>query len=81
MAKQVEIELNSAGIQEMLKSQEMQAMLSERAAAIAARAGSGYATSIYVGKTRANASVFPDDDDAARDNMKNNTLLKAVGDG
>jgi len=80
MAKQVEIELNSAGIQEMLKSPEMQAMLLERASAVADRAGSGYATDVYVGRTRANASVFPYDDEALRDNMKNNTLLKAVSD-
>ncbi len=77
MAK-TKIVLNSAGVREMLKSPEMQAMLSERAQAIAKRAGNGYETDVFVGKNRANASVFASTGKAARDDMKNNTLLKAV---
>ena len=41
------IKLNSAGVRAMLKSPEMQAMLSERARQIADRAGSGYETDVY----------------------------------
>ena len=76
----MKIELNSAGVRAMLKSPEMQAMLSERAHKIAGRAGAGYETDVYVGTNRANASVFPSGAEAIRDNMKNNTLLKAVSD-
>lgn len=72
------IVLNSAGVRELLKSEEMQALLSQRASEIAARAGAGYGTDVFVGKTRANASVFANDAEAQRDNLKNNTLLKAL---
>lgn len=73
------IVLNSAGVRALLQSQEMQTMLSERAQEIAARAGSGYETDVFVGRNRANASVFASDPEAVKDNMKNNTLLKALG--
>lgn len=73
------IVLNSAGVRAMLKSPEMQAMLSERAQAVAQRAGAGYETDVFAGKTRANASVFASDAKSAKDNLKNNTLLKALG--
>jgi len=72
------IVLNSAGVRAMLQSPEMQALLSERAYEIAQRAGNGYETDVFVGKTRANASVFASTEDAMKDNMDNNTLLKAV---
>ncbi|MBR6206995.1 MAG: hypothetical protein IKQ73_07525 [Oscillospiraceae bacterium] len=75
------IKLNSAGVRALLKSPEMQAMLSERARQIADRAGSGYETDVFNGKTRANASVYAATASAASDNLKNNTLLKAVSGG
>ncbi len=78
MSKKVTLKLNSKGIQEMLKSPEMQTLLNERATAIANRAGDGYEVSVHVGKTRANASVYTTDAKVMRDNLKNNTLLKAV---
>ena len=77
MAK-TKIELNSAGVREMLRSREIQAMLSERAAAIAEAAGSGYETDIYVGRNRANAGVYATTDKAMKDNLENDTLLKAL---
>lgn len=73
------IVLNSAGVRALLKSPEMQSFLSERAQAISDRAGDGYETDVFVGKTRANASVFASDAKAAKDNLENNTLLKALG--
>ena len=73
-----EIVLNSAGVREMLKSPEMQALLLERANEIAARAGEGYTTDVFAGKTRANASVFANTPEAIRDNLDNDTLLKAL---
>lgn len=71
-------EINKSGVNELMKSGEMQSILTEKAKAIAGRCGSGYETDIYVGKTRANASVGPKTKKAKRDNYKNNTLLKAV---
>lgn len=70
--------LNRKGVIELLKSSEMQSVLKAKAKAIAARCGSGYETDIYIGKTRANASVGAKTKKAKRDNYKNNTLLKAV---
>lgn len=70
--------LNHDGIGELLKSSEMQAVLTDKAAGIRKRCGDGYAQDIYVGKTRANAMVRAKTVKAKRDNMKNNTILKAV---
>ena len=70
--------LNSKGVREMLRSEEVKAMLRERAEAIKGRAGDGYEVSTFAGKTRANASVKATTIKAIRDNKKNNTLLKAV---
>ena len=78
MAEKFRIELNSEGVRELLKSAEMEAICLEQANAIAARAGDGYTVSTYIGKTRVNASVITATSKAARDNLKNNTLLKAV---
>lgn len=72
------VELNSEGVREMLKSAEMAAICREHAQAIARRAGDGYSTSTYTGRTRVNASVATATEAAMQDNLKNNTLLKAV---
>ena len=70
--------LNYAGVGQLLKSAEMQNVLEEKATAIKNRCGDGYEQDIYVGKNRANAMVFAETFEAKRDNMKNNTILKAV---
>ncbi len=70
--------LNRAGVRELLKSPEMQAVLTDKAKGIRNRAGNGYESNVYVGITRANAMVYTDTIQAIRDNLKNNTLSKAV---
>ncbi|EPF4429090.1 hypothetical protein ACSSP6_004996 [Escherichia coli] len=77
MAKN-QFKINYSGVGQLLKSTEMQGVLTEKATGIKNRAGEGYAQDIYVGKTRANAMVYADTYKAKKDNMKNNTLLKAV---
>ncbi|MDT2472084.1 hypothetical protein P7D92_10165 [Enterococcus dongliensis] len=77
MAK-MKFKLNYSGVGQLLKSAEMQNVLEEKATGIRNRAGEGYKQDTYVGKTRANAMVYADSYAAKRDNMKNNTLLKAV---
>lgn len=77
MAKN-KFKLNYAGIGSLLKSVEMQDVLSEHATNIKNRAGEGYEQDVFVGKTRANAMVKATTYKAKRDNMRNNTLLKAV---
>lgn len=70
--------LNRSGVRALLQSDEMQAVLKEKASEISRRAGAGYEQDIHVGKNRANAMIWPESHAAKRDNMKNNTLLKAV---
>lgn len=77
MAK-MKFKLNHSGVGQLLKSSEMQNVLEEKATSIKNRAGEGYAQDTYVGKNRANAMVYADSYEAKKDNMKNNTLLKAV---
>lgn len=77
MAK-MKFKLNSDGVRELLKSQEMQSVLNEKATGIKNRCGEGYTQDVYVGKNRANAMVKAGTYQAKRDNLKNNTILKAV---
>lgn len=77
----MKIELNSAGIQEMLHSPEITAVISGIASDIAARAGDGYETDVYNAGTRNVASVFTTTKGAYQDNLENNTLLMAMGGG
>jgi len=76
LSDKVRIELNSAGIREMLRSDEMQALLGEKAMEIAARCGAGYESDIYLTPGRAVASVFTATPEAAKDNAANNTILR-----
>ena len=70
--------LNQKGVGELLKSDEMQSVLSARARSIRERCGEGYEQDIHIGKSRANASVSAKTLKAKRDNIKNKTLLKEV---
>ena len=78
MSQRVKFELNRAGVAELMKSAEMQNVLMGYARNMQSRAGDGYKTSAYVGKTRANVSVIASSKKANRDNLKNNTLLRAM---
>lgn len=79
MAK-LRIKLNSKGVRQLLKSQEIMDTCVGIAKDAAARAGSGYeADNGYVGKTRVSAMVFPSSAAARQDNYRNNTLLKVFG--
>lgn len=70
--------LNRSGVRELMKSAEMQSVLTNYASNIRNRCGNGYEQDIYVGSNRANAMVSAATIKAKRDNNKNNTLLKAV---
>lgn len=78
MAK-VKIELNSSGIQALLKSEEMGQMLKQQAEQVRARCGSGYSTDLYQASSRVIAGVFAETAEAAKQNSRENTLLKALG--
>lgn len=70
--------LNRKGVAELMKSAEMQEVLKEYATGIKNRCGDGYTQDIHVGKNRANAMVSAETYQAKRDNLENNTILKAV---
>lgn len=78
MSKKLEFKLNGARVRELMKSEEMQTILNNKATDIASRCGAGYDHDTHVGKNRANAMVYADSFSAKRDNSKNNTILKAV---
>lgn len=74
----MQFKLNRAGVGSMLKSAEMQSVLSKQASAIKNRCGEGYEQDTFVGTNRANARVWAESLEARKENMENNTLLKAV---
>ena len=73
--------LNRAGVREILRSAEMAEICREEAEKIAAAAGDGYAVDTHTGRNRVNASVGADTAAAYYDNLRNNTLLHALGGG
>ena len=77
----VKVELNLAGINEMMKSPEIQAHLQKAGEMVADAAGDGYAASTTIKDMRwiAITNVYPDSKEAAHDNFTHNSLLKAVG--
>ena len=79
MSSKVRVELNDAGIRELLKSAPMQALLATKGQAIAAKAGDGYVSEVKVYQKRAVANIYPETSEAIHDNYENNTLLKAMG--
>ena len=75
----VRIELNSAGVRELLKCAEIAGECEEAAKTYLERLPSGYKLSKYVGKNRVNVSVYTDTKEASEDNVKNNTMLTHLG--
>lgn len=74
----VKVTINRAGVKALLKSGDMMSMVEGYGRQIAARAGDGYEYDTYTGQNRVNSSVFAATKDARSDNLKNNTLLKAM---
>lgn len=75
------IELNSAGIKELLKSKEITTQVNEIASGVANRAGEGFEINSRIGANRAVATVYAATPKAFYSNLKNKTLLKALGGG
>lgn len=74
MSKAIEFKGNNAGIQEMLKSPEMQDVLLGYAQQIQFNAGQDY----EVKELGTRVVVVPSNEQGENDNYENNTLLKAV---
>ena len=75
----VKFELNLSGLLEIMKSGEMQAALASAGMAGARSAGSDYGFRVHQGDFVALCNVYPDSKKAAKENYKENTLLKAAG--
>lgn len=74
----LKIKLNRDGVRQMLQSEEMQSLLRERAETALTSLGEGYEVTTHVGKNRANASIKAITYKAKKDNLKNNSILKAL---
>ena len=78
MAKQFEFKLNREGVSELLKSKNMHKVLQEQAGTILGRLPHGYGSTDGETTQRAKVTVGTRTRSAASDNLKNNTLLKAL---
>ena len=79
MSSKVRIELNSGNIRKLLRSKEMKEMLMSKAEDIASRCGEGYEANAKLMPSREIAFVEAKTYKAKKDNLENNTILKAVG--
>lgn len=76
----LKVKLNRTEVREqLLKSSWIAGICSDYANQIRARCGDGYETDERTGKNRVNASVYAATYKAKKDNVSNNTLLKAMG--
>lgn len=74
----VKFKLNRSGVRELMQSSEMMGICKSYADNALGRLGGGYEVTTYTGKTRVNAQVSAETYQAKRDNLKNNSILKAV---
>lgn len=75
----VKIVLNSKGVRELLKSDEVRQLCREEGNGVMARCGSEhYEIADRNYPERCGVAIYPIDYEGVRDNLKNNTLLKAV---
>lgn len=75
----IRVELNLAGINAMMKSEGVVSVLQAAGNAVASAAGPGYESSTHQASYVAIANVWANDKKSRKDNLDNNTLLKAVG--
>lgn len=78
MADNVTIKLSYKGIGQMLRGDEMKALVADYGERGAGIAGDGYSYDTHNTGQRQAATVFPADGRSANDNYRNNTLLKVI---
>ena len=78
MANGFKFELNRSGVRELLRSKEMLDICSEYANNALGKLGNGYEVSTHTGPNRVNAQVAAETYAAKRENLKSNTIIKAV---
>ena len=75
----IKIVLNRKGVRELLKSQPIANACGKQAEIVKAKAGEGYEVRQRKYPERTGYVVVAETDEAKQDNLKNNTLLKALG--
>ncbi len=74
-----EIFLEGDGIRQLLRSDEVIECLNEHADNIIGRCEGNYQKSEYVGRNRANVSIYTDDEHTYWKNIHTNELINALG--
>ena len=74
----LKVTLNHEGVRQMLRSEEMAAILSERAQNAVSSLGEGYEATTYTGENRVNAGIRPTTYKAYKETLENNTIIKAL---
>lgn len=77
MAK-LKIVLNRKGVRELLQSPEISRCCEQVAKSKAKAMGSQYEVESFIAQTRVVFRIYTDDPSAIDDNLKNNTMLKAI---
>ena len=75
----VKFELNRAGVRELMKSDAMMSICISKAQAMQNVLGPGYTITTNPGKNRVNAEIATNTPEARAENLKSNTILKALG--
>lgn len=78
MASNVKVVLNTSGVRELLRSNEMMTICEEQANHALNKLGPGYEVTTHIGRRRVNASIGTATYEAMRDNSQNNSILKAL---
>jgi len=74
----IKFELNLPGLNELMKSPEMQSALDAAGEYVASVAGTDYAASPKTGRWIGFSNVYPNSKKAAHENYVDNTLIKAL---
>lgn len=72
-------ELDVAGLNELMKSEEMQSILEDASSQVAYAAGDGFGNRVGIASYTAIGNVFAEDKETASKAYKDNRLLKALG--
>lgn len=76
--KKVVVKLDSKGVQEVLKSSEVVSLLQSHAQTITMQCGEGYNYETKTYKKRSAVNIFPETEEARKDNWENHTLTRFV---
>lgn len=79
MASKMVFKYSRKGFNELRRSPEMLAICQEYADQVRRQAGKDYGTERRRYRSRCGVVIAPISQDGVRDNLKNNTLLKALG--